>query len=360
MMRSSRCCDRESAAIEDSQACEEAAMTPAPAAPLEVREYSFKVIGPVVGLLVLFSWLVQGWVPDRTQFWDSAFDVGHAFLFGTAAWLLLRLCQQAIPEAGDRSLVCLTFAALITVGILTEIAQASNPKRHASAFDLLRDAAGAAVYLALRSVVLTRSRSAWTVTVTLLSVIATTAVLLPFVWTVRDYWLRDRAFPTVVAFDGSAWEDRFFEASGASVILRTSSASTDRQQSSLAQVTFHPPFYSGFEVTETYPDWTAYDRLEFTAVLDGEAHLDLTITAYDRFHSGDDLDRFNRAVILRPGVQVVSIDLEDVRSASSGRAMSLTSMRGLTVFANRLVRPARVQLGPIRLVDHTPTRHHVD
>jgi hypothetical protein len=88
-----------------------------------------------------------------------------------------------------------------------------------------------------------------------------------------------------------------------------------------------------------------------TFVSDLDASLPLVIRINDAAHDNRYADRFNRQVVIRPGVNRVVIPLDDVRRAPNRREMDMRHIRQIIVFGYRVTAPTHVYLGPIRL-DH--------
>jgi len=102
----------------------------------------------VVVLLVL---LVIGNAPERTLFWRTLFNAGHAPLFGVLALIIRSMAAHhgSAPVRARASLIA--FAASAFLGVAGEALQTLQPDRDVSLDDLLRDAAGAAAFLLLRA-----------------------------------------------------------------------------------------------------------------------------------------------------------------------------------------------------------------
>jgi hypothetical protein len=88
-----------------------------------------------------------------------------------------------------------------------------------------------------------------------------------------------------------------------------------------------------------------------TVVSDLDAPLPLVLRVHDASHDQRYADRFNRLLLIHPGVNRIVIPLDDVRRAPDRREMDMTRIRGIMLFAYRLAEPTHVFIGPIRLGD---------
>lgn len=311
----------------------------------------------LLALLGLLLFLILFDAPQRSRFWDALFDAGHTPLFGLVALSLLGFLRtRTRPDQGSR-MWWTAFAVTLLLGAATECLQVFQANRDASIEDFLRDLAGAGAFLLLAAAMAwgawapgpIRSRrgrlSAAGVALLLLAAagghLAMTAAL---------YAARDRAFPTLFALDGSWWERRLIEANGSSltpaaVVPRGVGATGEP----LARLDLEPGTYPGLAFDEPYPDWRGYRRLVFTVVSDLDLPLPLVIRVHDEAHDQRAADRFNRSIVIYPGVNHVAMAIDEIRLAPDRREMDVRRVRGVILFAYRLVKPTHVYLGALRL-----------
>jgi hypothetical protein len=168
--------------------------------------------------------------------------------------------------------------------------------------------------------------------------------------TTAAYVARDRAMPTLVAFDGTWWERWFVELGDSVLTARTRPPGLEVSlDEPLARLDLEPGEYPGVGIVEPYPDWSGYRRLAFTIVSDRDRPLTLVIRVHDAAHDQRYEDRFNRALSVAPGVNRFAIPLDDIRRAPDRREMDMRRIRGVLLFAYQRTQPTNVYLGPIRL-----------
>lgn len=306
----------------------------------------------VVALLALLAFVDA---PEQTLFWIALFDAGHALLFGVVALLVRGLLDLMRPATGGARASAQAFCATLVLAAASEIVQLFQPARDASVGDFLRDSAGAAASL-LFHLVLTRSGPAGGRRGTRLGLVLSTcgvsllvAVAVPFLRVVDTYRQRNRAFPTLVALDGSSWERQFLSTGGADLVRGVGPSATGWAGGPTALLNLRPGTYSGLVLDEPYPDWRGFKRLVLPVFSDDDVPLTLTVRVHDAWHNQRLDDRFNQRFVVTRGPHLIVIPLDDVRRAPRGREMDLGRIRGIVLFAYRLGRPAHVYLGPFRL-----------
>jgi len=315
------------------------------------------VAGWLLLLVVLLVFLAVGDAPERSMFLDALFDAGHAPLFGGVALALFGLLRARARGSSDRALRWRAFILTVTIGVVTETLQVFQGNREPSVSDLVRDAAGAAAFLLLyrwrrpvpgrdgASMRLRRPWMAWSAGVLLLAASAANLGL-----TTAAYIARDRAMPTLAAFDGAWWERWFVETQDSRLTVQAGPRGLDASLAEpLARLDLRPGTYPGVGVVEPQPDWSGYRRLVVTIFSDLDAPLPIAIRVHDAAHDQRYEDRFNRALTVAPGMNRFAIALDDIRLAPDRREMDMRRIRGVLLFVYQRTQPTHVYLGPIRL-----------
>jgi len=98
-----------------------------------------------------------------------------------------------------------------------------------------------------------------------------------------------------------------------------------------------------------YPDWSGYERLEFTAFseLDRPVQLSFKIVDEDRLPTLSDV--FLDVLTIEPGVNRILIPLSRVRELASGREMDMTRIHRIVLFAMDAREPFSVWVDDLRL-----------
>jgi VanZ family protein len=311
----------------------------------------------VLLLVVLLLILAFGGAPERSMFTDAFFDAGHTPLFAGVALAVLGLLRARGRGASASALRWRAFFLTVAIGAVTEVLQVFQADRDPSLIDFARDAAGAAALLLLLGprrpapgsdggrVTRRRRWLAWSAGVLLLAVSAANLGL-----TTAAYVARDRAMPALARFGGAWWERWFVETQDSSLTVDARPPGLDASIAEpLARLDLKPGAYPGIGIVEPHPDWSGYRALVITIVSDLGAPLPIALRVHDAAHDQRYEDRFNRALIVAPGVNRFAIALDDIRRAPDRREMDMRRIRGVLLFAYQRTQPTHVYLGPFRL-----------
>lgn len=296
--------------------------------------------------------------PRASQLWSAVLDAGHTPLYGLVALAIL-YASLTFADRPGRPRWWHYAAALVvtmTLGAIAEGLQALG-KGDASVGDFLRDTAGAAAFLlaaltfdpraALGSPAGdTRFRR---VLALLIAAALLGMALFPVTTIALAYLQRNAAFPAICEFEGR-WEDTFVHMRDAQLEIGPAPAGWGRDPGDkVARVTFLPAVYPALLINEPYPDWRGYDRLACEVYSELDSTVSLALRIDDVLHDNAYSDRFNRRLVIRPGVNHISIPLADVQRAPRGREMNTARVRSLVLFAVRPTEAFSVWVDGIRL-----------
>ena len=227
------------------------------------------------------------------------------------------------------SLLVLVLAVVIGGGV--ELVQ-SGIGREMSASDLLLDVlgscAGVALYFAsLRSSNLF-SPQGFSVGFRLSSsILMLLFLLVSFAKTALCYFsldARDRAFP--ILFDGESFlVNRFVSAAyGASVSFEFAPLAWKNNKTKVLKLTVPPGNrWPSLVLSEPVLNWRHYDALYFEIYSEHSDVISATLRVNDTEHNNFHGDRFNQAILVKPGVNYYTFPLEVIESGLKCRAMDL-------------------------------------
>lgn len=282
------------------------------------------------------------WV--SSQLLKNAWNFGHVLFYA----LLLIVVQWFLPLPRWQHWLLISLLALV-VGAAIEALQ-HFVGRHASWNDVFNNLAG--VWLGLfwgqhpksdnerRQVRIGR--------------VLSLLLIAPALWPVIDAaWgelsLR-RAFPVVNSFETRAERQQLFF-NPTRVGAHFDSEIVSQGVHSL-RLKLGPGEYSGFRLRTCYGDWSAYDFLVFDAFNPGQEPLRLVLRLSDVIHdrgSHSYHDRFNRQLVLQPGWNQLRFSVAEISRSPKERAMEMTAVCNLGIFAAGLERPVVVYLDNIHL-----------
>ncbi|WP_258546163.1 succinyl-CoA synthetase subunit beta [Marinobacter pelagius] len=273
-------------------------------------------------------------------FYRSVWNLGHIGLFALLTYAL----KPWQWLTGWRLWLAAT-AAVLLLGILIEWLQ-SGTDRQADGHDILRNLLGVWLVLSWRPVVSRSTRAdarSWVLpTVTallLLCELGSTGAVAARQWQVHQQ------LPLLYDF---RQKDPAPYWSGNAV---PSDEHTSNHPQSL-MIELGTETYSGISLNNLPADWRGYEQLTLMLFNPGQEPLTLTLRINDLAHDrGDNAygDRFNTRLVLDPGANTFTINLDDVRNAPASRLMDMTNVRRLGLFAVRLPAPRTVFLSDLRL-----------
>ncbi len=313
----------------------------------------------LIGLLSVGAFLPQ---PREPRLVRAIFDAGHAPLFGLIAVMIQRIIVERTDHTPGRPrsyvIACVT---AVSVGGLSELGQYFGP-RDADVLDMLRNAAGALAFLALLFVVDRVRRGfadppAWRIVPIAGALVLLLSVAYPVISLAWATLQRNAAFPVLCDFE-SGWSRHFLELRSVDLDMtaspegaRTDPSGNRFHDARLAHIEFHTARYPGFTVVEVSPDWSGYEALQLEVVSQLDSAVALVLRIDDADARQEFGDRFNRQLVVRPGANTIRVPLSEIRSGPRRRALDLTRIRFVVVFANGPSQPFALYFGSIRLVE---------
>ena len=311
-------------------------------------------IGLVAGVvLATVPLLVVGgnWSSVLAQ---TLLDFGHVPLFGLIATLCLVLADHRF---GDRSVATQyigAFAGALIVGVATELAQMFG-KRDADLWDLARNAAGAALALVwwatfdrrLDATAIRRRGSR--IALCAVGIVVTLALLTPILGAVRAYRERDDRFPVLFSFETSS-QARFMRTRLAWYELAPppDAWSVDAPKR-VAHISFLALTGCAIVFNEPYPDWTGQEALILEVFLPGERKIRLGLRIDDGKNTMLFKDRFNRSVVLEPGLNRLRISMAEIVAGPEERELDISSIDRIVIFPIGVEDRCEIYLGPVVL-----------
>ena len=259
--------------------------------------------------------------------WRAAFNSGHTIVFIILSFPLYFWLKSVFNSFTPAVLYLLVLATGMLFGMVIEVLQGLL-QREASVDDLYRNLFGIISGLGLVSLkhqkVLSKK-----ILLSLFSLgflLSGMASLLQISW---HYVERDKAFPLIADF-GAAWSSSFVQLNNVELLGPVARAGDE--DTKLYRLRFDPEKYPGVSIIELEKNWLFYNRLRFKVFSDNSVDVDLFLRVHDKSHNQNYNDRFNLQYLIRPGLNEVVIDLNQVRKAPIGREMDLANVAGITIF----------------------------
>ncbi len=324
------------------------------------KEKSFNLL-PLLGYaLFIMGLLVVLWIPfPRPTFLAKAInDFSHIPLFGLVALMTLWVFRKVSPRhhSAGRSYL-LSFVSVLVIAGLSEWVQSWTASRSPSIWDFAYDVLGALCALGLYATFdahLDRKSLGWNgasrkrlIRVGIGLVLVVT--LLPVLSWSYAFYDRERRFPILCQFT-SPWEMKFVKAFGSTLEVADSPKEWGKVSGDLVgKVRFQTIRYPGFRLEEPYPDWRGFSSFSLEVYSDLPHTQELVLRIDDRSHNGNHTDRFNRVLLISPGLNRISVSLEEVREALEGRQLDLSAIQTVLLFAVKPPEPFTLYVDNLRL-----------
>ncbi len=287
-------------------------------------------------------------MPSHTFLWKAVNNFGHVPLFGLVAIVLLWMSRMLSHSSGRAGLrhYGIAMIGVLVLALLTESLQSLTVTRSSTLTDVVHDLLGATCGLVLFFTCDAHLTGAWVqwrqfprnfiLRVCVMIVVGIT--LFPVLKWSYSYWERANRFPSMLEFTSDRELD-FVKASGSQ--LQVVPPPLGWKQSSedlVGLIMFYPMKYPGIRLEEPYPDWQGYTYLRFDMYSELSHSQPIGIRIDDTYRTEAFNNRFNRRIMILPGINHIQIPLEDIRQAPESREMDLSTIRRMLLFA---VNPAK-------------------
>lgn len=302
----------------------------------------------VIAIAAMLSLLLFVRVPGQGLWYDVALNASHGPIFAVVATLLWMMHAPA-ARTGTRAYVNVFFVA-VGLGILIEILQ-TLARRPGSPFDVMTDAAGAAVGLGLCAWV-DRRRSGvagswWPVAIVLTGI---TLVAWPPLQAARAYAHRASHFPVIAEFRAPR-DLKFVTTEGTHVDIVELPAPWARRRGETAlRLGFDAQHTAAVQVVEPAPDWRDYSVVAVDLTNASGADVRMTLRIHDAIHDWTHRDRMNLPLVLTARTRTtVRVALAEVQAAPVSRSMDLSRIANVMLFGKPAVAAGDIYVSRIWL-----------
>lgn len=315
-----------------------------------------------IAIVALLAVLLVVRVPGQGVWHEVLLNAVHGPIFAVVAVLLLMIVGPRFASGARASVAA--FLLAVSLGILVEVLQ-SLAKRPGSVFNVLTDAAGAAVGLALwrlfvdgrreaiqpnGGATLPRKRmpTAW------LSIAVALAGITFIAWAplqaARAYAHRAAVFPSIAEFHGT--QDLVFVSTGGSqVAIEPLPEPWGRGPGDLGlRIAYDAEHAPAVQVMEPVRDWRGYSVVALDITNPATSELGLTFRILDAVHDWSHEDRLNLPLTIPPGSRAtVRVALDAVERAPAGRRMDLSRIANVMLFGRASAQSAEFYVSRIWL-----------
>ncbi len=290
----------------------------------------------IVGLLFMPLATANLW-------WREVFNSGHVILFVFISYILYFWLSATFRFTSTAVTYLVVLLMCLLLGIAIEALQGLL-QREASVDDLYRNFFGIIAGLGLVS--LTRQKSLFNKILMLLFslafLLAGSSSFFQISWHTIQ---RDNVFPVILDFN-AGWSGSFVRFNRAEMELSPGKAG---DKSRLFRIRFDTGRFPGVSIIEPAPDWSAYRYLRFKVASGSENDTDLILRIHDKSHDQNYQDRFNKKLIIHPGLNDIVIPLAQIEKGPVNRDLDLTNITGLILFLSKVEKSQLLEISNIYL-----------
>ncbi|WP_196140967.1 VanZ family protein [Aliikangiella sp. G2MR2-5] len=299
----------------------------------------------LVGILVLASLLFIG-NPDYydnriiKEIWES----GHFALFALLSIGLILFTPLQSKNFLIRFIAITVFCLIAGLG--TELAQLAFG-RSFELKDIFNDFVGGYAGFCLM-IPGDKTRKTSSVVAIILVFMLSLIGIRDLIFAVVDETRLPKEYPLLAGFESELelgrWDSKH-------ATLSISDQHTTHGSGSL-KINWVPGDYPDVTLNHFVHDWRDHKAIHFDLYLEGDESLDIVFKVYDRLHPSSGYkfsDRFNEEITLKPGINHLSFDLEEVKTRPKSREVDLANIIAFSVFTIDLKKPKTLYLDSVRL-----------
>jgi len=305
-----------------------------------IRKNRLLIVVAATCLVLLFAGGPQSYSQRSHEY---AWGLGHILCFGVWTNLLMRWL-------GNRSFGRQFVAAILltlTLGIGIEMVQAKIG-RYFDLVDVLNNLIGTLLALAFSRAARLHLPCSTLILLRSVALVFLFLALVPLGQALLDERRVIKQFPLLSDFETSSDLQRW---KGSADLSLSQIFSSHGHFSLKAELSTDQ--YSGMFLRFFPEDWRGYRLLAFDLYNPSDSTLEVTCRVHDRLHARRGkvyADRFNRTVLLAPGLTRVELSLAQIADGPRERQLELGQVAGVGIFVTDLRQPEVLYLDNLRLL----------
>ena len=292
------------------------------------RIFESRLLFALTLLVIIYGLFFVPGGNDDNRTWTEIWNLGHIGAF-LCIWLFGFNIFTRLQRLSTLKLILLVCVTTLVLGELIEYIQGliGRDDELQDVWDSAVGALLAVTFFSVQVCTLARwQRYAWR--------FVAIVVLVAVPWSIwsaltDEYFIR-RQFPVLcdfsTPFELSRWQKN------TATIHREQSGESKKR---FLAVDFQPAIYSTVTLKHFYPDWRGYKHIVLEVTNPENTDFRVILRIHDRLHKRHHFelnDRFNRALLVHPGRQRITIDMDDVQNAPVSRKMDLQHIEELSLF----------------------------
>ena len=286
-------------------------------------------------------------LPTNNLWWHEATNTGHTIVFAIISVIVYYQIYTNTRFSNKLLLYFFVLVICMSLGVLIEVLQ-DLVHRESSLNDVYRNFYGIMMALCLIAVINAKEIQ-YQKSIIVLIVLASLSFFLlgltPLIKLSWSYIERDKAFPVILDFNAN-WSSSFIRFNNAEI---KKNSKLQKNNDGRYQIWFNQGKYPGLSVIEPEPDWSAYRILKVTVFSIYKNNINLVLRVHDKKHNYNHSDRFNKSLLVQPGLNIFEIELSDIEKGPVNRKLDLTKVAGLIIFSSGLKESRQLELSNIAL-----------
>ncbi len=302
------------------------------------KNFLFSAIAGLIVVSLLFMPLAAG-----NLWWREVFNSGHVILFLFISFVLYFRLSAIYRFSNSVIIYLVVLVTCLLLGVAIEMLQGLL-QRETSVDDLYRNFFGIISGLGLVSLRRQKIRSN-KILMGMFSIgflLLGSGSLFQISW---HYIQRAQAFPVILEFNAE-WSNSFVRFNKTEMEPSSDKAGDNNH---LFRIRFAAARFPGVSVIEPEPDWSAYRKLRFKVASGHNGNIDLILRIHDINHDHRYQDRFNRKLIIHPGLNEIVISLAQIEKGPLNRDLDLTNIAGLILFLSKVEKSQLLEISNIYL-----------
>ncbi|OED38097.1 hypothetical protein AB833_20600 [Chromatiales bacterium (ex Bugula neritina AB1)] len=257
-------------------------------------------------------------LPDNSLLWSAVQNSGHFVIFTLLSCFTFRILRPTRFHTAPlhQLLIC---AALLALASLIELIQGVIPGRDASWDDMLLDTMGIATgYLIFTffhrfNQISNSTRAALAVTCLAIGIKTLQPVL-----AISAYHILKSGPPSIVSFADPFVLSTIKGIGNASATVVNIKPDNHERSIRMLRMDFANQIYSGVVLHDTSAAWNDEGTLGIQLFNRGGLRRVVELRIHDKYHNNKYNDRFDRTLVVEPGINEFSIPLEQIKYSRSG------------------------------------------
>ncbi|RDH81395.1 MAG: hypothetical protein DIZ80_15010 [endosymbiont of Galathealinum brachiosum] len=301
----------------------------------------------IITLIMSVMLFTSNPIDNSIRLYQALWNTGHLFFFALLTWLLIM--HTALLKESWRKILIVSLLFSLILGGLIEIVQ-YQVGRYMEWQDLLTDVLGGMLgFLTVQLFVSDERRLLGKPAIILLSIIVILIAFIPVFNVIQDDLNVKSEFPVIANFELERTLGRW-DSKHVGRLEIDSQFYIEGAASALVE--FQVGKYPDVSLDVLYPNWSGFEYLNMSIHNAQNEILEMELKIYDQIHrqNGYDYnDRFNYELSIKPGWNILKIEIQNILNSPRSRSMDVENIVGFSLFMYSLNEAKVIHLDNIHL-----------